>query len=294
MFTNALQTDSSIQDTITRLMSQVDTNQDGSVSTEEFATFLTSLLSNLAPTEEPTDTSTDVTSPPPDGTTGTSGGTTPTPTSGLAPASNLRFEGFDLMRPQDPSSSAKDAFAEAAAASGTMPTTKAEAEQWFNDNIRSSMESYGHAIDWVRGDKFQFTNWQGTWVIDFVRGAEGSDPALSWFATPSTDGPVLTDGSTTTPGATPTPGSTPALDPSMSLQQAFNQLAQASGTVPQSKQEAESWFNQYIRSGLESLGVAINWVIGDKFEYQGATGPVVVDFVVGAGGPNPELGWLVE
>ncbi len=53
-----------------------------------------------------------------------------------------------------------------------MPTSKADAETWFNSNIRGEMERHGHQIDWVKGDKFQFTNWQGTFVVDFVRGAD--------------------------------------------------------------------------------------------------------------------------
>ena len=297
MFTNPLQTGSSIQDTINKLMSQVDTDQDGSISTQEFGAFLTSLLTSQTSTDGSTGTTgTGSTSTTGGGSTttsaGSSGGSTGTSGPSLAAASTLRFEGFDLMRAQDPASSAKDAFAEAAAASGTMPSTKAGAEQWFEQHIRASMESRGHAINWVKGDKLQFTNWQGTWEVDFVRGADGPDPALAWQATPAAAGPILTDGTTPT-GTTPT-GTTPALDPNMSLQAAFDQLARASGTIPQTKPDAESWFNQHIRSGLESLGIAINWVIGDKFEYAGPNGPVVIDFIVGAGGPNPQLGWLVE
>jgi hypothetical protein len=42
------------------------------------------------------------------------------------------------------------------------------------------MEKLGHRINWVKGDKFQFSNWQGTFVVDFVRGADGADPAVVW------------------------------------------------------------------------------------------------------------------
>ncbi len=61
-----------------------------------------------------------------------------------------------------------------------MPTSKAEAETWFNANIKGEMEKLGHKIDWVKGDRFQFTNWQGTFVVDYVRGAASSNPALAW------------------------------------------------------------------------------------------------------------------
>jgi hypothetical protein len=40
-------------------------------------------------------------------------------------------------------------------------------------------------VNWVKGDKFEFTNWQGTYVVDFVRGADGPDPALWWGADPA-------------------------------------------------------------------------------------------------------------
>jgi hypothetical protein len=37
----------------------------------------------------------------------------------------------------------------------------------------------------VKGDKFQFSNWQGTWEVDFVRGADGPNPAFTWLADPA-------------------------------------------------------------------------------------------------------------
>jgi alpha-glucosidase (family GH31 glycosyl hydrolase) len=74
----------------------------------------------------------------------------------------------------------KDAFAMLANRAGTMPTTKAEAQSWFETHIRKGMEELGHKINWVDGDKFSFTNWQGTFTIDFVFNAGGPDPALAW------------------------------------------------------------------------------------------------------------------
>jgi hypothetical protein len=73
-----------------------------------------------------------------------------------------------------------NSFAAAAQKSGSMPTTKADAESWFNSNVKGEMEKLGHRINWVKGDKFQFSNWQGTFVVDFVRGADGADPAITW------------------------------------------------------------------------------------------------------------------
>ncbi len=270
MFTNPLQPGNQIQNSIDSLMTQVDANKDGVVSTDEFAEFLTTLLKM---TEEST------------GEPGLPEPTVPQPTQPIAPpigSPHMSFEGFDLARAQDPEKSAKDAFAQLTSATGTMPLTKVEAEQWFEQNIRAGMEELGHQIDWVKGDKFQFTNWQGTYVVDFVRGADGPNPSLTWMADAASGVPTLSG------------GMPPTLDPGLTVQAAFEKLAAAAQSVPQTKQEAEDWFNSYIREGLESIGVNIDWVIGDKFEYQGASGPTVVDFIVGADGPNPELGWLVE
>jgi hypothetical protein len=95
-------------------------------------------------------------------------------------SSAVRFEGFNFNQDIDPAKSAKYAFAAAAQRAGGMPLTKAEAESWFNANIKSELEQLGHKVNWVKGDKFEFTNWQGTFTIDFVRGADGPDPALAW------------------------------------------------------------------------------------------------------------------
>jgi hypothetical protein len=67
-----------------------------------------------------------------------------------------------------------------ASKSGSMPRTKAEAEQWFNSSIRAEFEAMGHTVNWVKGDQFSFTNWQGTFTVDFVRGADGDNPAFAW------------------------------------------------------------------------------------------------------------------
>src|SRR4029453_6203462 len=87
-----------------------------------------------------------------------------------------RFEGFDFAKNADPAKSAKYAFAAAAQKIGTMPTSKAEGQAGFNGNIKGEMEQLGHKIDWVKGDRFQFTNWQGTFVVDYVRGANSGSP----------------------------------------------------------------------------------------------------------------------
>ena len=182
MFTNPLQASNNVQDTINKLMAQVDTNQDGVVSNQEFGTFLSSLLK---PTTDPTGTTADASNPTSSTNAGSSSSTSAMPSLPLAPNANMTFEGFDLTRVQDSTVSAKDSFAQAAKLAASMPSTKADSEQWFEQNIRASMEADGLTINWIKGHKFEFTNWQGTYVVDFVRGAGGTSPALSWQASVS-------------------------------------------------------------------------------------------------------------
>jgi hypothetical protein len=35
-------------------------------------------------------------------------------------------------------------------------------------------------VNGVQGDKFSFTNWQGTFTVDFLSRADGDDPAFAW------------------------------------------------------------------------------------------------------------------
>lgn len=147
-----------LQMLVRSLADRADANRDGRISVDEFASFLTGLV----------------------------GSATSTPTSATATSAHGEptFEGFDFSRTKSIETSAKYAFAHLAKASGRMPTSKAEAEAWFNEHIRPGMDQLGHRIDWVRGDRFQFSNWQGTFVVDFVRGAASADPGLAWQADP--------------------------------------------------------------------------------------------------------------
>jgi len=140
------------------LMSRFDTNNDGRLSKQEFSGLLGQLVGTLGSKAD---------------LYGGEGG------------SAIKFEGFDFARPQDPQKSAKDAFAKVAREVGSMPLTKSEAENWFNTRIKGPFEALGHQVNWVNGDKFSFTNWQGTFVVDFLRGADGPDPALWWGADPA-------------------------------------------------------------------------------------------------------------
>ncbi|MBL8140574.1 MAG: hypothetical protein JNM38_05680 [Acidobacteria bacterium] len=156
-----------IQDLAASLIKGFDTNKDGSLSADEFSGLVTQLAAQFGVTT------------PASTAYKTTASTTPITSLG---AGNMKFEGFDLGRAQDTTKSAKDAFAMLASRTGSVPSTKTEAESWFNTNIKGEMEALGHKINWVQGDKFQFTNWQGTFTVDFVRGADGDNPALSWQA----------------------------------------------------------------------------------------------------------------
>jgi hypothetical protein len=156
---NSIQSGSSVDALAKTLMTSLDGNKDGQLSTEEFTSFLSKLLSGVQTAATATATNT--------ATTASAG-------------SAVKFEGFDFTKGANPAKSAKYAFASIAQSVGTMPTSKADAEQWFNSNIKAEMEKLGHKIDWVKGDRFQFTNWQGTFVVDYVRGAASGNPALAW------------------------------------------------------------------------------------------------------------------
>jgi hypothetical protein len=161
-----------VQDLAKNLIKSFDANSDGQLGGDEFGTFLSQLMSGIQ-TANGTLTASPQTSSP----------TLQTLSKGALRAD--LFEGFNFDREQNLEKSAKDAFASLASGAGAVPATKAEAESWFNQNIKQGLEGLGHKVDWVQGDKFQFTNWQGSWVVDFVRGADGPNPSFSWLADPA-------------------------------------------------------------------------------------------------------------
>jgi len=91
------------------------------------------------------------------------------------------MEGFDFNREQNTGKSAKDAFAYLSNQAPPPPINdKAALGQWFTDNIRPGMEALGHKVNSVEGDKFNFSNWQGDFDVDFGRGAGAEGGALAW------------------------------------------------------------------------------------------------------------------
>lgn len=157
---------SAIQDLASALIKNYDSNSDGKLDSSEFSSLVSALANQFGVTPSTNSTAYKTTS-----------NTTALTSLG---GGNMKFEGFNLTREQDTVKSAKDAFAMLASRAGSVPATKSEAQTWFNTNIKAEMEALGHKINWVEGDKFNFTNWQGTYTIDFVRGADGNDPALAW------------------------------------------------------------------------------------------------------------------
>ena len=94
------------------------------------------------------------------------------------------FAGFDAgnYEGEDRDKSAKYTFADAASASGYVPRTKQEAEQWANEFVVPELEARGYKVHWVQGDKMMVStreNPQGE-VIDFIQGADGADPKFAW------------------------------------------------------------------------------------------------------------------
>jgi hypothetical protein len=120
-------------------------------------------------------------------------GTTP---AGAAGPARYAMEGFDLQRAQDPSFSAKDAFAAAAQAAPEPPPgeDKAALGDWFTRHVLPSMEQQGFKINWVEGDKINVTGPQGTGTIDWYRGAGAPGGALAWQADDAGAGGGVTGG----------------------------------------------------------------------------------------------------
>ncbi len=106
----------SVQDLVATLLNNFDSNKDGQVSTDEFSSFLTRLLSGVNGANGYVGTS-----------LGASAASTAAPTTAIG-TSAVKFEGFDFAAVKDPAKSAKYAFASAAKKAGTMPTSKTDAE----------------------------------------------------------------------------------------------------------------------------------------------------------------------
>lgn len=156
----------SIQTLATAIFKNFDRSQDGKLDSSEFFAFISQLVGQLGRTTAAANASTAL----------------PAATQPLNRLGReLEFGGYNFDRVQNPEKSAKDAFGMLSKRVGWMPTTKEEAENWFNTYIRAGMEELGYKVHWVQGDKMQITVREGTQVIDFVGRAGGENPILQWL-----------------------------------------------------------------------------------------------------------------
>ena len=131
---------------------------------------------------------------PPASSTMPVGGPSPvTPTTPTMPTAQVftgftpthAMEGFDTAREQNTGRSAKDAFAALANAAPSPPLEdKAALAAWFRQYIEPGMNALGHRVTRVDGDTFSFSNWQGSFDVDYGRGAGATGGALAWQADP--------------------------------------------------------------------------------------------------------------
>lgn len=98
------------------------------------------------------------------------------------------MEGFDFSREQNTGKSAKDAFAYLSNQAPPPPQDKAALGQWFEQYIRPGMDQLGHKVSSVAGDKFTYGNHEGTFEVDFARGADAPGGALAWQSDPINGG----------------------------------------------------------------------------------------------------------
>lgn len=123
-------------------------------------------------------------------------GATPAGATAGGTGGGLPFSGFDFNRAQDPSKSAKDAFAAAAQQAPPMTdTSKAGAEAWFRQHIAPKMEAAGYKIYDLQGDKAWVGSKEdpeGKVPVDWLINAGGSNPQIGWQ--PDDGGGGLTGG----------------------------------------------------------------------------------------------------
>ena len=247
------------------------------------------------------------TSAPPSGTGGagatsteptqTSSQTTPTPTTTTTPPvtpTTYSYAGFDFARAQDPTRSAKDAFAaatKAAAGKGVAASTwatKEGAQAFAQQYIVPELEKAGYSVLEVRGDKMRIVTREdkeagrtaGTWV-DFVINAGGANPELGWQAETAPDATDPTSGWTN-----PTPGTTTA-----------GTTTPTTTTTPTPAAGVPAWFDalylkylgrQASRADVEAWGGVMKW--GGKeaeLEAKLAADPAAVAFRNGRTAPTP-------
>lgn len=111
-------------------------------------------------------------------------GTTPAGATTSGTGGGLPFSGFDFGRAQDPSKSAKDAFASLAQQAPQLTDTSKEgAEAWFRQHIAPGLEAAGYKVFDVQGDKAWIGSREdpeGRVPVDYLINAGGSNPQIGW------------------------------------------------------------------------------------------------------------------
>lgn len=185
--------------------------------------------------------------------------------------STVPFEGFDFEREQNPRKSAKDAFAQAVKNAPPPPGEDKQAlEAWFNQYIRPQMEALGHRINWAKGDMMNFTSSEGTFTVDFLRGAGAPGWAVAWQ--------VEEPG-----GAAGAGGGIASGVPAM--YQAFMRRLAALVSPNASREEME----EAIRQAAEETGVSYEEVYKESIRLPGLGW---IDLVQSYGGADAKWQWM--
>ncbi|MDP1917062.1 MAG: DUF4214 domain-containing protein [Myxococcales bacterium] len=194
--------------------------------------------------------------------------------------------GADLVRKDGVAQSAKYTFAKLAQASGSMPTTKAEAEQWFTEHIKPGLEKEGFGVDWVKGDKALVRtreNPQGE-VIDFVRAADSKDPSQIALAWQSEGGSGTGTGGVSGVTGKGSVGGSGHADRDFVMSVLSNYPPTNDG-IQRAVEELRK------HPGYENAVILEHALRLDKIDFGRGN---IVDVVVGSGGPNPSWGWMPE
>jgi hypothetical protein len=187
--------------------------------------------------------------------------------------STVPFEGFNFEREQNPRKSAKDAFAQAVRNAPPPPGEDKQAlEAWFNRYIRPQMEALGHRINWAKGDKMNFTSSQGTFTVDFLRGAGDANWAVAWQ--------VEEPGG----GASGGGGGGMATGVPMMYQAFMRRLAEL--VSPNASREE---MEEAIRQAAEETGVPFEEVYKESIRLPGHGW---IDLVQSYGGPDAKWQWM--
>lgn len=185
--------------------------------------------------------------------------------------STVPFEGFNFERAQNPRKSAKDAFAQAVKNAPPPPGEDKQAlEAWFNQYIRPQMEALGHRINWAKGDKMNFTSSEGTFTVDFLRGAGAPGWGVAWQ--------VEQPGGASGGGG----GSASGVPP---MYQAFMQRLAELVSPNASREEME----KAIRQAAEETGVPHEEVYKESIRLPGHGW---IDLVQSYGGPDAKWQWM--